>query len=203
MPPRKLPKVLTADEMTLLLARPNVDCPTGLRNRAMLELMYRAGLRVSECCGIYLRDLDWREGVLQLRGEVAKGGREAALPLDEVTLDWLGRWKPVRRRYAAGSPCMFVTLRGGSVSPHYVWEMVGRYARKAGVEKHVTPHMLRHTFATELLREGFDIREVQELLRHADVRTTMIYTHTSPERLKAKVRARRSGGARGSGSGSV
>jgi integrase/recombinase XerD len=86
---------------------------------------------------------------------------------------------------------MFVTLRGGQVDRRYVWEMVGRFARKAGVEKHVTPHMLRHTYATELLREGFDIREVQELLRHADVRTTVLYTHVSPELLAAKIRARR------------
>ena len=190
MAPRTLPKTLTADEAALLLGRPNVDCPTGLRNRVMLQMMYRAGLRVGECCGFYLRDLDWKAAELRIRSEVGKGGREAVLPLGPATIDWLERWKAVRRQYAKGAPWMFVTLRGGQVSPHYVWEMVGRYARKAGVEKHVTPHMLRHSYGTELLREGADIREVQELLRHADVRTTMLYTHTAPERLADRIRRR-------------
>ncbi len=175
----------------MLLARPNVDCPTGLRNRAMLQLLYRAGLRASEACGIYLRDVDWKTAELRIRSEVGKGGREAVLPIDEPTMEWLERWKPIRRRYAAGASWMFVTLRGGQVDRHYVWEMVRRYARKAGIEQNVHPHVLRHTFGTELLREGFDIREVQDLLRHADVRTTMLYTHVAPEQLKAKVRARR------------
>ena len=191
VPPRKLPKTLTADEATALMARPNVECPTGLRNRAMLELMLGNGLRVSECCGIHLRDVDWGTSRLRLRSEVAKGGREAVVPLAAEVVEWLERWKPVRRRHAAGGPWMFVTLRGGQVDRHYVWEMVSRYARKAGIEWPVHPHVLRHTFATDLLREGFDIREVQELLRHADLRTTQIYTHVSPERLADKMAQRR------------
>lgn len=190
MPARKLPKVLTADERDALLARPNVDCPTGLRNRVMLQVMYRAGLRVSEACGIHLRDVDWKTRELRIRPDVGKGGREAVLPLDDQTIAWLERWKPVRRRYANGAPQMFVTLRGGQVDRHYVWEMVRRYGRKAGIARGMHPHILRHTYATELLREGFDIREVQDLLRHADVRTTMLYTHVAPERLAAKIRAR-------------
>lgn len=190
MAARKLPKTLSADEAAALLARPNVNCPTGLRNRAMLQVMYRAGLRVSECCGIHLRDLDWKTGELRLRPEVAKGGREAVVPLGRATIEWLDRWKPVRRKYAAGAPWMFVTLRGGQVDRHYAWEMVSRYARKAGIEWPVHPHILRHTYATELLREGADIREVQELLRHADVRTTMLYTHVAPERLAERIRRR-------------
>lgn len=188
MAPKQLPKTITTDEATLLLGRPNVDCPTGLRNRAMLQVMYRAGLRVSEACGIHLRDVDWKAHELRIRAEVGKGGREAVLPLGPATIEWLERWKAVRRHYAKGAPWMFVTLRGGQVDPHYVWEMVGRYARKAGVEKKVTPHMLRHSYGTDLLRAGSDIREVQELLRHADVRTTMLYTHTAPERLAGRVR---------------
>lgn len=191
MPPRKLPKTLSADEEAALLARPNIDCPTGLRNRAMLEVMLGNGLRVSECCGIHLRDVDWRAHVLRIRPEVAKGGREAVIPLAPEVVDWLERWKPVRRRFAGGAPWMFVTLRGGQVSRHYAWEMVARYARKAGIEWPVHPHVLRHTFGTNLLREGFDIREVQELLRHADIRTTMIYTHVAPERLAEKLNKRR------------
>jgi integrase/recombinase XerD len=177
--------------MAALMARANVDCPTGLRNRVMLQLMYRAGLRVSETCKIHLRDVDWKAGTLRIRPEVAKGGREAVIPLDRQTLEWLERWKPIRRRHAAGSPLMFTTLRGGQIDRHYVWEMVHRYGEKAGIEQPVHPHMLRHTYATELLREGFDIREVQELLRHADIRTTVVYTHVSPERLAQKIRERR------------
>lgn len=192
MAPRKLPKTLSADESAALLDRPNVDCPTGLRNRAMLELMLGAGLRVSECCGIHLRDVDWRANVLRFRPGVAKGGHEAVLPLAPDVIDWLNRWKPARRQYANGAPWMFVTLRGGQVDRHYVWEMVARSGRKAGIDWPISPHVLRHTFATDLLRSGdFDIREVQALLRHADVRTTMIYTHVAPERLAEKMRRRR------------
>lgn len=191
MAARKLPKTLTSDEVAALMARPNTDCPTGLRNRAMLEAMLGNGLRVSECCGFHLRDVDWKTGELRLRSEVAKGGREAVVPLGADVIDWLERWKPVRRKYAAGGPWMFVTLRGAQVDRHYVWEMVGRYARRAGIEWPVHPHVLRHTFATELLREGADIREVQELLRHADLRTTQIYTHVAPERLAERMRGRR------------
>lgn len=190
MPARKLPKTLAADEMAMLLERPNVNCPTGLRNRTMLQVMYRAGLRVSECCGVDLRDVKWKEHRLHLRPGVAKGGHEAMLPLGPSTLAWLHRWKAERRRYAKGAPWLFVTLRGGQVDRHYAWEMVSRYARKAGIEQPVSPHVLRHTFATELLREGADIREVQELLRHADVRTTMLYTHVAPERLAARIHRR-------------
>lgn len=191
MAPRKLPQVLTADEIAALMARPNVTCPTGLRNRAILEVLHRAGLRASEACGIHLRDLDWKTGELRIRPEVAKGGREAVVYLDDQALDWLNRWKAVRRHYAAGKPWMFTTLKGGQLDRRYVWEMVSRYARKAGIERPVWPHLLRHTFGTELLREGFDLRQVQTLMRHADIRTTVTYTHVHSAELKAKVRARR------------
>jgi site-specific recombinase XerD len=190
MPGRTLPKTLSSDEVAALMARPNVDCPTGLRNRAMLALMHRCGLRVSECCGIYPRDVDAKAGQLRIRPEVAKGGREAVLPLDAQTLEWLARWKATRRRYAAGAPWLFVTLTGQHVDRHYVWEMVSRYARRAGIEWPVSPHVLRHTFATELLREDFNVREVQDLMRHADIRTTVIYTHVSQIELGEKVRRR-------------
>lgn len=189
--PKQLPKILTADQLDALLARPNIGCPTGLRNRAILELLAGAGLRASEVCGVYVRDIDWRRSELHIRPEVGKGGREARLPLDERTLSWLERWKPERRHHAAGSPWLFVTLRGTQLDRRYIWEMVSRYARKAGIEDPVWPHRLRHTFGTELLRDGFDLREVQSLMRHADIRTTVIYTHVAPERLAAKVRARR------------
>ena len=173
------------------MARPNIHCPTGLRNRAILETLHRAGLRASEACGIHLRDLDWKTGELRIRPEVAKGGREAVLPLDERTLGWLERWKTERRRHAAGKPWMFTTLKGGQLDRRYIWEMVSRYGRKAGIERPVWPHVLRHTFATTLLAEGFTIVDVQALMRHADLRTTAIYLHVRNEELRAKVRARR------------
>lgn len=191
MAPRKLPKTLTADEVDALMARPNITCPTGLRNRAILELLHRAGLRASEACGIHLRDLDWKTGDLRIRGEVAKGGREAVLPLDDRTLEWLIRWKAERRRYAAGKPWMFTTLKGGQLDRRYIWEMVSRYGRRAGIEDPVWPHRLRHTYATTLLADGFTITDVQLLMRHADLRTTAIYLHVRNEDLRAKVRARR------------
>ena len=191
MPARKLPKTLNADEEKALLGRPNVDCPTGLRNRAILELMLGNGLRVTETTLLNLRDVDWRTKELRIRAEIAKNGQEAVLPLAPDALEWLERWKAVRRHHAAGSPLLFVTLKGGQVSRHYVWEMVARYARKAGIDWPVHPHVLRHTFATNLLRDGWDIREVQEMLRHADIRTTQIYTHVAPERLAEKMAKRR------------
>lgn len=173
------------------MARPNQTAPTGLRNLAMLTLMHRCGLRVSEVCGLYLRDVGWRDSRIHIRPEIAKGGREAFVPFDGHTEQLLERWKQTRRHYAAGKPHLFTTLRGGPVDRRYCWEMIGRYARKAGLEKHVHPHLLRHTYATELLSEGFNVREVQQLLRHADIRTTVIYTHIAEKELTAKIRDRR------------
>lgn len=189
--PKTLPKTLNADQLDALLARPNISAPTGLRNRAILELLAGAGLRASEVCGIYMRDIDWKRAELRVRPEVGKGRREAVLPLDDRTFGWLERWKPERRHHAGKSPWMFVTLKGTQLDRRYIWEMVSRYARRAGIEDPVWPHMLRHTFGTELLRDGFDLREVQTLMRHSDIRTTVIYTHVSPEALGRKVKGRR------------
>lgn len=187
---RTLPQTLGKDEIAALMARPNVNCPTGLRNRAMLAVMLRCGLRVSELCGVYLRDVDWRAAEIRIRPEVAKGGREAVVYLDDATLDWLERWKHVRRAHAAGNPWLFVTLVGGQVNRHYVWEMTARYARKAGIERKVWPHLLRHTFATDLLAEGFNLKQVQELMRHSNIQTTSIYLHVRDIELRDKVRGR-------------
>lgn len=190
MSPRKLPEVLTADEIEALFARPNRSAPTGLRNLAMMTLMHRCGLRVSEVCGLHLRDVEWREKRIHLRAAVAKGGREDYVPFDDRTGELLRRWVEVRRRYAAGKRQLFTTLKAGPVSRHYVWEMVRRYGHRAGLERDIHPHLLRHTYATELLAEGFNIREVQKLLRHADIRTTVVYTHISDAELGAKIRGR-------------
>lgn len=192
---RKLPKVLTADEIKALMRAPNMSAPTGLRDRALMAVMHRCGLRVSEACGLYLRDVRWGEAQIHVRPEVGKGGKEAVVYLDEPTLALLERWKIVRRQYAAGKPHLFVRVRsgdgqGGQLDRRDVYEMVGRRARKAGIEHPVTPHMLRHTYATELLREGFNVPEVQRLLRHSDIRTTSAYLHLVDADLAAKVRAR-------------
>lgn len=188
--PRELPKTLSAEEIQALMAAPNLAAPTGLRNRCMLELMHRCGLRVSEACGLYLRDVHWGEGTIHLRPEVAKGGVEATAYLDPKSEALLERWKNERRRYAARKPHLFTTLQGGPVDRRYCWSMIRRCARRAGIERGVHPHMLRHTYATELLRDGFNLREVQQLLRHADIRTTTIYTHLFEAELHRKVRGR-------------
>lgn len=181
-------------ELEQLLAMPNLDTPTGLRDRCMMELMVRAGLRVSEVCGLHLRDIDWREGEIRLRAEITKGSKEAVVYIDESTLELLGRWKAVRRAYAAGKPHLFVCVRaaqrGEPLDRRRVWAMVDRRSRKAAIE-HAWPHKLRHTFATTLLSEGFTIRDVQELMRHSDIRTTAIYLSVRNEDLKAKMRGRR------------
>ena len=192
---RELPKTLTAEDLHRLLATPNLEVPTGLRDRCVLELMVRCGLRVSEVCGLHLRDVDWREGEIRLRPEITKGGKEAVAYLDAPTLALLERWKAVRRQFAAGKPHLFVCIRSGQrgeqLDRRRVWEMTCRRAQKAGIEQAVWNHTLRHTFATSALADGFTIREVQRLMRHEDIRTTAIYLELREPALKAKVRARR------------
>lgn len=200
----QLPQTLTQDEVDALLARPNTGCPTGLRNRCMLELMVRLGLRAGEICLLELADVRWGDETLRIRREVSKGGRAlagtaagretaAVLDLEPETVLLLQQWKATRRGYAAKtkSKRLFVTLSGNVVHRQYVWEMVKRYAERAGIDHPVWPHMLRHTYGTQLLGEGFNIREVQRLMRHSDVRTTEVYTHVNPADLREKVRRRR------------
>lgn len=186
----ELPKILSTAEVEALMGAPNKSAPTGLRNLVCLTLMHRCGLRVSETCGLHLRDVDRRERRIHLRPEIAKGGREAYVPFDDRVDQLLEQWKAERRRFAAGKPHLLTTLKGGPISRHYVWQMMQRYARRAELEREVYPHMLRHTFATELLAEGFNVREVQQLLRHADIRTTVLYTHISDVELNRKIRGR-------------
>lgn len=187
---RELPQTLTDDELDALYRRCNVNCPTGLRDRCILALMARAGLRASEVCGLHLRDVDWKQHTVRIRAEVAKGGKEAVQPLDQPTIELLERWKAIRRPYAAGRPHLFCTLKGEPVDRRRVWEMTARRARRAGIDHPVWPHMLRHTFATSLLRDGFNIEEVRLLMRHSDIRTTTIYLHISNVELHDKLRRR-------------
>lgn len=182
--PRRLPEVLTAEEVKALLEQPNRRCPTGLRNYTMMLVMYRAGLRVSEVLNLQPRDVDWKAG--DVRVNEGKGKKDRVVPLEPWVLDALRAWqekRPVSRWF-------FSTLDGQQLDDRYVRAMVKRLAKKAGIQKDVHPHMLRHTYATQLLNEGLSIREVQELLGHADVSTTMIYTHVNPVDLRRKIRAR-------------
>lgn len=194
---KKLPKTAPVEELEALLRMPNTDCPTGLRDRCVLGVMYQCGLRVREACKLDLRDVRWREQQIHVRPEVGKGGREGFVYVPDSLLPFLERWKAVRRPYAAAArktagaevPWLFITLRGTQLDRRDVWAMCTRRARKAGI-RHVHPHMLRHSFATELLGEGLNLREVQTLLRHADVRTTTLYTHIVDADLQRKVTRR-------------
>jgi site-specific recombinase XerD len=189
---RELPKILTREEVEALFKAPNRAAPTGLRNLCMLTLMYRSGLRVGEVCGLHLRDLRLADGQVHLRPEVGKGSKEAFAYLDPHSIDLLRSWIAVRREFAARKPHLFTTLKGGPVNRVYCWEMMNRYARRAGLERdRVNPHMLRHTYATELLRDGFNVREVQQLLRHSDIRTTVVYTHIFEADLARKITERK------------
>jgi site-specific recombinase XerD len=185
---RKLPRVLTGAEARALFDAPNLRAPTGLRNRCMLELMYRAGLRVGEVCTLKPRDVDLRNGVIRVYD--GKGGDGTAYFDSETLAVLLDQWKAVRSGLPK-SDFLFCTLAGGQVGVRYVQKMIKRMARRAGLDERVHPHMLRHTFATELLEEGFNIREVQEAMRHADISTTEIYTHVLDEQLRSKIQRRR------------
>lgn len=188
---RRLPKILSREEATAILASLNLDAPTSLRDRCMFELMYRAGLRVSEACAITPRDIDLAAGTIRV--EDGKGGDGTAYFDPDAVATLIERWRSERRRIRppAGAP-LFVTLDGHPVQPRHLQKKLKRLALRVGLDpSKVTPHVFRHTFATELLDEGFTIREVQEALRHADVSTTMLYTHVLDANLRDKIQRRR------------
>lgn len=186
---RKLPKTISREEAAALLKAPNLHAPTGLRNRCILELMYRGGLRVGEVLSLKVRDVDVKRGTIRILD--GKGGDGTGYFPVAVVSPLLEEWKRERRRLGvpAAAP-LFTTLKGGPVSVRYVEQMVQRMARRAGVSSRCTPHVLRHTFATELLDEQFTIRQVQEALRHADLGTTMIYTHVLDADLRDRIQRR-------------
>jgi integrase/recombinase XerD len=186
---RRLPKIVSRDEAARLLAAPNLRAPTGLRNRCMLELMYRAGLRVGEVVKLEARDVDARGTVRVLDG---KGGDGTAYFDAASVMPYITNWKTVRKTLGVPSSApLFCTLRGGQVSVRYVEQMVARMKKRAGIASVCTPHVLRHSFATELLDEGFTIREVQEALRHADLSSTQVYTHVLDVNLRRKITNRK------------
>ena len=192
---KKLPDIITEEEVRALLEQPNISCPTGLRNRAILEVMVRAGLRVSEVCNLKPGHLRWGSGEIEVHE--GKFGKDRVVPISKATQDWLSLWqerRPKKNGY------FFTTLKGKPLSPRYLWGMVGRCADKAGIQeveqrndaarRKVHPHTLRHTFASNLIENGFTIVEVQQLLGHSHAHSTSVYLHVNPKALREKIQGR-------------
>lgn len=180
----RLPKVLTRDEVARLLAQPAGEEPAALRDRALLETMYACGLRASEAVSLELAELDLEAGMLRTRG---KGAKERLVPVGSRAREALAAW------LAGGRPALvgdrderrvFVNQRGGGLTRQGLYKIVRRHARSAGLQDRMSPHTLRHTFATHLLAGGCDLRSLQEMLGHADIATTQVYTHLSADRLR-------------------
>ncbi len=182
--PRALPKSLSEADVEALLNAPDIAQPLGLRDRAMLETLYATGLRVSELVALPLQGLSLEMGVVRVMG---KGSKERLVPLGAEALDWLRRYlAEARPALLAGHACaaVFATQRGGAMTRQAFWYLIKRYAAQAGLSSDLSPHTLRHAFATHLLNHGADLRVVQMLLGHSDISTTQIYTHVARERLK-------------------
>lgn len=182
---RSLPKSLTEADVEALLAAPDIEAALGLRDRAMLELLYACGLRVSELVGLKLGEVSLTQGVVRIFG---KGGKERLVPMGEESIEWLERYLRHGRPELLGthrSEVLFVTRRGDAMSRQAFWYLIKRYALAAGISKPLSPHTLRHAFATHLLNHGADLRVLQMLLGHSDLSTTQIYTHVARERLKS------------------
>ncbi|OBS10421.1 site-specific tyrosine recombinase XerD [Acidihalobacter prosperus] len=183
---RPLPDALSEADVEHLLAAPAVSTPEGLRDRAMLELLYATGLRVSELVGLVESRLNLRHGVVRVIG---KGSRERLVPVGDEASAWVERYlaeaRPELMKGHGVSTALFVTRRGGPMTRQAFWYLIRRHARHAGIDKHLSPHTLRHAFATHLLNHGADLRVVQMLLGHSDLSTTQIYTHVAKARLQA------------------
>lgn len=182
---RPLPKAISEADVEALLAAPDIDDPLGLRDRAMLEVLYACGVRVSELVGLTLEQISLRQGVLRAFG---KGRKERLVPLGEEALAWLERYlREARGTLLAGRPCdaLFPSQRGEQMTRQTFWHRIKLHARTAGISTSISPHTLRHAFATHLLNHGADLRTVQMLLGHSDLSTTQIYTHIARARLQA------------------
>ena len=181
--PRSLPKTLNETEVESLLNAPSDDA-MGLRDRAMLELLYACGLRVSELVGIKVTEVSINDSVIRVTG---KGSKTRLVPMGEIATDWISRYlKEARPQILGARLCdsLFVTARADCMTRQAFWYLIKRYALKADITKPMSPHVLRHAFATHLLNHGADLRVVQMLLGHSDISTTQIYTHVAGERLK-------------------
>jgi integrase/recombinase XerD len=181
-PPKRaprFPKSLSEADVEALLAAPNVATPLGLRDRAMLELLYATGLRVSELVTLKILEVDLNGNVLRALG---KGSKQRLVPLGEVAADWIARY--LKERKKTTSDILFITARGSGMTRQAFWQLIRRYGARAVPGRKLSPHVLRHAFATHLINHGADLRVVQLLLGHADISTTQIYTHVARERLK-------------------
>ena len=181
---RPLPKSLSEHQVEALLSAPGTEEPVGLRDRAMLELLYATGLRVSELVGLRMHQLNLRQGVVQVRG---KGGRERLVPLGEEAIGWIERYLRQSRGQLLGrrqSDVLFPSRRAQAMTRQNFWHLIQAYAGRAGIRARISPHTLRHAFATHLVDHGADLRVVQMLLGHSDLSTTQIYTHVARARLK-------------------
>jgi len=182
---RSLPKSLTENEVESLLDAPNTNQPLGLRDKTMLEIIYGTGLRVSELITLTLHQINLGQGVVRVMG---KGNKERLVPLGEISTEWLEKYLAHGRNEILGennsTDTLFPSRRGKSMTRQTFWHIVKRHAIVAGIKKNISPHMLRHAFATHLINHGADLRVVQMLLGHSDISTTQIYTHVARERLK-------------------
>ncbi len=181
---RSLPKTLSEDDVDLLLAQPDTSLPIELRDKAMLELLYASGLRVSELIGLRVHQLSMNQGVIKVLG---KGSKERLVPMGEEALYWLQRYMQEGRPEllaAAGADVLFPSRRGTQMTRQTFWHRIKHYALRASIQAEISPHTLRHAFATHLINHGADLRVVQLLLGHSDLSTTQIYTHVARERMK-------------------
>jgi integrase/recombinase XerD len=184
---RSLPKYLNKKQLDDLIAAPDANRPNGLRDRAMLELLYATGLRVSELCRVRVSDLETKMGFVRV---VGKGNKHRIVPVGQSALKAVdqylahGRPRLLKRR---ASPYLFVTNRGSAMTRQTFWKLLGGHGKRAGIFHNLTPHVLRHTFATHLLEGGADLRSVQTMLGHSDISTTQIYTHVMQSRLRKTV----------------
>lgn len=182
---RSLPVALTVDEINHLLEQPNTNKKLGLRDRALLETLYATGIRVSELINLKFNDLHKELKLIKVFG---KGSKERLIPISEVALSWIDSYKekvrdPLILKVGQNSEFIFLNSRGTALTRQAVWQIIKKYCNMAGIQKNVTPHTLRHTFATHLLENGADLRVVQEILGHSDISTTQIYTNLSQKHI--------------------